>query len=326
MHNRSLGTAGPEIGEIGLGCWQLGGEEFGTVTEETAHAILQSAAENGINFFDTANIYGQGRSESLIGSFLKNCDRDIVIASKTGRGPIYPDGYSLESLRESVLRSNERLGVACLDLLQLHCVPHQVLKEGAIFDWLRELQSEGLIKHFGASVETVEEGLTCLEAEGLLSLQVIFNPFRQKLVTDLLPQAAEAGVGIIVRLPLASGLLSGKFTAKTTFAPDDHRNFNADGQCFNVGETFAGLPFSIGVALADELKPHVPEGMSLAQMTLRWILDFEAVSALIPGASSPEQAAENSSVSDLPPLSSDLHSFLRDFYQTKVHQHIRGAY
>lgn len=326
MRTRRLGQDGFEVGEVGLGCWQLGGADFGPVDEETAHAILAAAQESGTNFFDTADVYGAGRSERLIGTFLGDHRKRTAVASKSGRGEVYPDGYSLAALRESVQKTNERLKVDSLDLLQLHCVPHAVLQDGAIFDWLREVQAEGLIKRFGASVETVEEGLTCLAHEDLLSLQVIFNPFRQKLIEELFPRAADRGVGIIVRLPLASGLLSGKYSVDTSFGETDHRHYNRNGDAFNVGETFAGIPFAKGVALADALKPHVPDGMTLAQMTLRWILDFEEVSVVIPGATSPEQARDNASVSDLPPLSAELHAFLRDFYTREVRSHIRGPY
>lgn len=325
MKTRTLGENGFEVGEIGLGCWQLGGVDFGPLDAEEAHHILLAARDSGSNFFDTANVYGAGRSEELIGRFLRDHGPGITVASKTGR-EVYPDGYSEANLRKSILDTNEKLGLECLDLLQLHCIPHEVLQEGAIFDWLRSLKSEGLIKEFGASVESVEEGLTCLAHEDLLSLQVIFNPLRQKLVEELLPRAAEGGVGIIARLPLASGLLTGKFSAGTTFGAGDHRNYNRDGACFNVGETFAGLPFAKGVELVDQIRELVPEGMTMAQMSQRWILDFEAVSVIIPGASSARQACENATVSDLPPLPSDLHDALRKFYQQEVHSHIRGPY
>lgn len=325
MQTRKLGKNGINLGEVGLGCWQLGGTDFGPLAEDTAHEILAAAKESGTNFFDTANVYGAGRSELLIGKFLRENGEGIMVASKTGR-EVDPDRYSRENLRNSIRDTMEKLGVESLDLIQLHCVPHEVLQEGAIFHWLRELQSEGLIQHFGASVESVEEGLTCLAQDGLLSLQVIFNPFRQKLVKELLPQAAERGVGIIVRLPLASGLLSGKFSAETSFVETDHRHYNQDGAAFNVGETFAGLPFPKGVELADQLKPLVPAGMTMAQMTQRWILDFDAVSVIIPGASTPAQARENAAVSKLPPLSKELHVTLSEFYQNEVHSHIRGPY
>ena len=325
MKQRSLGRNGPTIGEIGLGCWQLGGTEFGPLDEETGLQILASAKENGMNFFDTANVYGSGRSESIIGKFLHTHGEGITIASKTGR-EVYPDGYSKENLRKSTLETLSRLGIPSLDLLQLHCVPHSVLLNGSIFDWLRELKDEGLIRQFGASVESVEEGLTCLEHSDLLSLQVIFNPFRQKLIDELFPHAEELGVGIIVRLPLASGLLSGKFTTNTTFGENDHRNFNRDGAHFNVGETFAGIPFEKGVELAEDLRTLLPSGMTMAEMSQRWILDFPAVSVSIPGASSPAQAIENAAVTNIPPLSKDLHQRIHDFYSKDVHHHIRGAY
>jgi aryl-alcohol dehydrogenase-like predicted oxidoreductase len=195
-----------------------------------------------------------------------------------------------------------------------------------VFDWLRRLKQEGVIRHFGASVETVEEGILCLKQEGLLSLQVIFNIFRQKLISQLLPQAKALGVGIIVRLPFASGLLTGKFARDTTFSESDHRFYNRDGQHFNVGETFAGLPFDKGVELVDMLKENLPDGVSMAQMALRWILDHEAVSVIIPGASSAQQAKTNAAVSDLKPLPTQLGQVLSEFYTETVHRHIRGPY
>jgi aryl-alcohol dehydrogenase-like predicted oxidoreductase len=218
------------------------------------------------------------------------------------------------------------LGVERLDLIQLHCIPRDVLADGAVFDVLRDLKKQGKIADFGASVESVEEGLICLKEEGIASLQVIFNIFRQKLITDLFGKAKEKEVSIIARVPLASGLLSGKMTKNTTFDENDHRNFNRDGAAFNVGETFAGVPFEKGVELAEELKAMKPEGMTLAQMALRWILDFDAVSVVIPGASRPSQVLDNAAISDLPPLSAELHKKLEKFYQEKVAQHIRGPY
>jgi len=293
--------------------------------DHTALAILESAVAANTDFFDTADVYGAGRSEELIGRFLKTCTVPVKVATKVGRsGMLYPDHYTRQTVRDSICGSLGRLGMDAIDLIQLHCVPTPVLLDGAIFDWLRDFKSEGLIHEFGASVESVEQGLICLQQDGLRSLQVIFNPFRQKLVTGLLPQARDKGVGIIVRLPLASGLLAGKFTQATTFPASDHRQYNRDGQHFNVGETFAGLPFEIGVALADELKSYLPEGMSLAAMSLRWILDHEAVSVIIPGASTAAQAKRNAAASALPPLPEELHEKLRGFYQENVRRHIRG--
>jgi aryl-alcohol dehydrogenase-like predicted oxidoreductase len=239
---------------------------------------------------------------------------------------MYPDGYTRDAMRAATLNSLERLGTARLDLTQLHCVPTEELRRGDLFRWLHEQREEGLIARWGASVETVEEGLICLEQEDISSLQVIFSLFRQKLIKELLPKAQERGVGIIARVPLASGLLTGKLSKETEFGTGDHRNYNRDGQRFNVGETFAGVPFEIGVELVSELEEMVPEAMSMVQMALRWILDYETVSAVIPGASSPRQARANALVSDLPPLSEELHARLSAFYWDKVHEHVRGPY
>jgi len=326
MKQRKLGKSDILIGEVGLGCWQFGGD-FGPMEDRTAFDIMTAALENGINFFDTADVYGGGRSESLIGQFLRQSGKPVVVATKFGRaGGVYPDGYTEAALRRGVEASLKRLEVGALDLVQLHCIPMKIMQQGAVFDWLRKLQADGKIRHFGASVETVTEALLCVEVEGITSLQVIFNIFRQKPIEALFPRAIERGVGLIIRLPVASGLLSGKFTRQTRFAEADHRNYNRDGQYFNVGETFAGLPFEKGVALADGIKPLVPAGRTMTQMALRWILDYEAVSVVIPGASSPAQAKANAQASDLAPLSADLHRRLADYYRKEVHDHIRGPY
>lgn len=326
MRFRTLGETGIDISEVGLGTWQIS-SDFGPMPDETARDILQTALDSGIRFLDTADVYGNGRSESVIGAFLEQCEAPVFVATKFGRGgDVFPNHYTKQSMIDSVKASLDRLRRERLDLLQLHCIPPEVLRAGHVFDWMRELKQDGLIRHFGASVETVEEGLVCLEQEGIASLQVIYNVFRQKLTTELLPQAAEKGVGIIVRLPLASGLLSGKFTKETTFAESDHRHFNRNGDVFNVGETFAGLPFEKGVELADRLKSDIPPGMSLAQMAMRWILDHPEVSVVIPGASSEKHVRENAEVSSLPPLDESLHQRLRDFYCSSVRDHIRGGY
>ena len=327
MKQRNLGAGGFEVSEVGLGCWQLGADWGDPLNEETGLAILESAWERGVTFFDTADVYGAGKSESLIGTFLKARDRGPVrVATKFGRGAVYPDGYSEASLRAGIDASRKRLGMDCLDLVQLHCIPTEVMREGAIFDWLRALQAKGVIRHFGASVETVEEGLLCIKQEGLLSLQVIYNLFRQKLTTELLPEAQAKGVGIIVRLPLASGILSGKFSPHTVFADNDHRNFNRDGQLFNVGETFAGVPYEKGLELVHELKEFLPEGMDMADFAQRWILDHEAVSTIIPGASKPGQIDRNAAISAMPALPESLHRELTTFYEDRIAAHVRGAY
>jgi aryl-alcohol dehydrogenase-like predicted oxidoreductase len=327
MKTRLLGNTGTLVSEIGLGCWQLGGTDWGRIDETLALKILSAAADAGVTFFDTADVYGGGRSETLIGRFLKSRPDPIFVATKLGRtADLFPSDYTEAGLRAATEASLKRLGRQALDLTQLHCVPAEVLRRSDVFEWLRKLRREGKIKHFGASVESMEEALLCLGQEGLSSLQIIFNIFRQKPIRALFPKAKEKGVAIIVRLPLASGLLSGKMTRETRFPQNDHRSYNADGQCFNVGETFAGLPFERGVELAEALRPLVPPGMSMAQMAERWILDHDAVSVVIPGASRPDQARANASASDLPPLGSDLHSRLSSFYEKEVAKHIRGSY
>lgn len=328
MKTRNLGKNGVPVSEVALGCWQLGGDWGENISKDKAFEIMQTAIDQGIDFFDTADVYGAGKSEMLIGEFKKSSNVQLRVATKFGRmGHVYPNQYSKASLRQCIEDSLKRLQVETLDLLQLHCIPTQYLREGEIFDWLRQLQQEGLIQAFGASVESVEEALICLEQPGLRSLQVIFNLFRQKLVEELFPQAQAKGVGIIVRLPLASGLLAGKYSLATTFAEDDHRNYNRNGEAFNVGETFAGLPFETGVALTDTLKAqYLPEEMSMAAFSLRWVLDHEAVSCIIPGARNIAQVQGNAAVSDLAALSPDLHQSLAAFYQQSVQQHIRGPY
>lgn len=326
MRTRIFGTTGRSVSEIGLGCWQLGGD-FGPISDDRAMEILATAVDAGVNFLDTADVYGAGRSERLIGDFLKIRRESLFVATKVGRGGgLFPDGYSEASVRQSLESSLERLGMESLDLVQLHCVPPEVLREGVLFDWLRKFREEGLIRAFGASVETVEEGHLCLRQEGLASLQVIFNLFRQKPLTELFPDALKRGVALIVRLPLASGLLAGKFTADSTFAEKDHRHYNRDGAAFNVGETFAGLRFEKGVELADALKPRVPEGVSMAQWAQRWILDHPAVSTVITGASSAEQVKANAAVSGLSALEPQEHAELARFYRESVAEHIRGLY
>ncbi len=327
MKYRQLGRNGFKVSEIGMGCWQIGADWGKQIEKEEAKRILDEATTNDITFFDTADVYGNGRSEKILGDFFAENRSAIRIATKFGRkAEVFPNNYSEKALRQSVEESRKRLDVDQLDLLQLHCIPGSELEKGEIFDWLRTLQKEGKIAHFGASVESEKEGLLCLEQEGLQSLQVIFNIFRQKLEDKLLPAAHEKGVGIIVRLPLASGLLTGKFDKSTQFESDDHRNFNKDGEQFNVGETFAGLPFEKGVELANQLKEFCPDNMSLTEMSLRWILDHKEVSTIIPGASSTKHISENARVSELSPLPESLKKELANFYQDKVHQHIRGKY
>ena len=327
MKTRILGSTGFMVGEVGLGTWQLGGD-WGDLPDDTALTTLRAAYAAGVNFFDTADVYGAGRSETLIGRFLKESRAKVFVATKLGRAtdPGGPENFTRAAVRRHTEASLRRLGVDALDLTQLHCVPPAVLQRGELFGWLRELQAEGKIRAFGASVESMDEALWCLQQEGCASLQIIFNIFRQKPIATLFTAARVRGTAFIVRLPLASGLLAGKFTAATRFPASDHRNYNRDGQAFNVGETFAGLPFAKGVELAEALKLLVPAGYSLAEMALRWCLDFDAVSVIIPGAKNPAQARANARVSSLPPLAPELHARLAEFYQREVHAYIRGPY
>jgi len=323
MKTRLLGKCGMAVSEIGLGCWQLGGD-FGPLSNESAQQILQAAHECGINFWDTADIYGGGSSEERIAQYVKINIPGTIIATKVGRhANLYPDGYTKEKVRTNIEGSMRRLGVDVLDLVQLHCVPPEVLKAGDLLGWMEDFQSQGLIKAFGASVETLEEAVFAAQHPTLTSVQIIFNIFRQNAIEELFPIAIANDVGIIVRLPLASGVLSGKMTRDQVFDKTDHRYYNRNGESFSQGETFSGIPFEIAVEFVDEIRCRVPTGMSMAQMAMRWILDQPAVTTIIAGASRPEQVRENASVSDLPPLSADLHQELTNFYQRQVETSIR---
>lgn len=308
-----------------MGCWQIGGD-WGEVDAESALNILSTAAKHGITMFDTADIYGEGQSESLVGEFLRSTDTCPFVATKLGRSasPGWPRNFTVAAMRRHAEGSLERLGVERLDLLQLHCVPLEELEKGEVFDNLRTLQAEGLILTFGASVETMAQAHACLRQDGLASLQIIFNLFRQGPRKELFEAAMRKDVALIIRLPLASGLLSGRFGPDTTFAETDHRNFNRDGEAFSVGETFSGLPFAKGAELVERLRPWLPDGMTLAQLAQRWILDHPAVTTVITGASRPDQARRNAAVSDLPPLPLPLCSQLESFYETEVRGLIRG--
>jgi len=329
MNTRIFGKTGRVVGEVGLGCWQIGGN-WGDVSDDTALAILRTAYEFGTTFYDTADVYGSGRSETLIGKFLKETKaRDrLFIATKLGRrgDPGWPQNFTRAVVRQHTEDSLRKLGVDAVDLTQCHCIPPDVLMRGEVFGWLEELKQEGKIKAYGASVEAMDEALWCTQQPGCASLQIIFNIFRQKPIHTLFDTARAKGVALIVRLPLASGLLGGKMTKATKFPAEDHRNFNRDGQAFNVGETFAGLPFEKGVELADGLKPHVPAGQTMAEWALRWCLDFDAVSVIIPGAKSPEQARGNIRAGALAPLGATKHVQLAAYYERQVAAHIRGPY
>lgn len=326
MQYRTLGKTEFRVSEIGLGCWQLGGD-FGTMSDERAATILDEAHRQGINFWDTADVYGAGLSETRIGNWCeKNSQAERpTIVTKVGRsGELYPDKYTKDNVRASLEGSLKRIGGDALDLVQLHCVPFELLKQGEVFGWLDEFKSEGLIRHYGASVETVEEGLFCLKQPGLTTLQIIFSLLRQDAARELLPAAQKGNVGIIVRLPLASGLLGGKMKSGQQFAAEDHRNYNRDGQHFNVGETFSGLPFEKGIALVDEMKSMLSSEVPTGTAALRWILDHPAVSTIIAGTTRPEQVAENAKASKATPLGDKLHEKLSAFYWDNVRPSVRG--
>jgi len=325
MNKRILGKTGFAVSEIGLGCWQLG-NDFGPVEDKEAQEILQTAVAEGICFFDTADVYGGGISEQRIGEWRKGLAESPIIATKVGRdAALYPNGYSKASVKKSLQESAKRLGVESIDLAQLHCVPREVLFAGDILTWMEDLKKEGVIKHFGASVEMLDEAKFCCEHPEIASLQILFNVFRQDAVTSLFPIAEENNVGIIVRLPLASGLLSGKMSLNHQFDERDHRSYNKDGAAFHVGETFNGIPFEKGVALVEALKAKLPEGQNILDVSLRWILDQPQVSSIIAGASRSSQVVRNAAASSLPPLSKDLHVLLADFYRDDVRAEIRGG-
>lgn len=326
MHLRTFNGHPVQVSEIGLGCWQIGGDQWGDVSDADALGTLRAAVAAGSTFLDTADVYGQGRSEELIGRFLKERPGPLLIATKCGRfgKPGMPANFAPAVMRQHTEASLKRLGVDALDLTQLHCVPLEHLRRGEVFETLRQLKKEGKIRRFGASVESVEEARVCLQQDGVKSLQVIFNIFRQTPATELFEEAQRKQVAIIVRLPLASGLLSGKFTAASTFPPNDHRTMNRNGENFNVGETFGGLPFEKGLEFVEKVRKLVPPGYTMAQMALRWCLDFPAVSVVIPGARNPAQAKANAEASDLPPLPSETHEKLRRLFRDEVKAHVRG--
>ena len=326
MKQRPLGNSQLLVSEIGLGCWQLGGD-WGPITQPEANAILTAADKAGVTFWDTADVYGGGQSERFIGDYTQaQANSSHVIATKAGRsGELYPDKYTRDGLRASVEQSRERLQVETLDLLQLHCIPFSEIKRGQVFEWLDEMQSDGLIANYGASIETMEEAWFCLENTRVVSLQLIFNLLRQDMADDILPMAEARDVGIIVRLGLASGLLSGKMQKTQQFAEQDHRHYNKDGAAFHVGETFSGLPFELGIDLVEQLKAENTTGLSMAELSFRWLLDHSAVSSVITGASHAQQIERNAAVSSLAPLSSELHAQLKQFYRNNVRQHIRGT-
>jgi aryl-alcohol dehydrogenase-like predicted oxidoreductase len=319
MEQRTLGRTGRSVSVIGLGTWQLGGD-WGDVDESTALDVLAAAAADGVTLFDTADVYGDGRSEQRIGRFLKeHPGSGVFVATKMGRRvEQVPENYVLANFREWNDRSRRNLGVERLDLVQLHSAPTAVYSRTEVYDALDTLVDEGRIANYGVSVERVDEALEALQHPGVASIQIILNAFRFKPVDEVLPAAAEAGVGILARVPLASGLLSGRYTRDTTFAADDHRNFNRHGEAFDVGETFAGVDFETGVAAAEDFAALVPDGVTPAQFALRWVIDQAGVTSVIPGARSVDQARANAAAASVRPLDDASRAAVADLYDRRI--------
>ncbi|WEL18305.1 Aryl-alcohol dehydrogenase related enzyme [Halorhabdus sp. SVX81] len=323
MQTRPLGQTGYEVTEIGLGTWNIGGAAWGDVEDEAGREVVRTALDSGVDFLDTADVYGDGTSEQHIGAVLDESDYDrenVVVATKAGRRlePHTAEGYNAENLERFVDRSRENLGTETLDLLQLHCPPNEVYYQPDVFDALDDLKARGKIAHYGVSVEKVEQALKAIEYPGVETVQIIFNMFRQRPAELFFEEAKRRNVGVIVRVPLASGLLTGAIDRETEFPENDHRNFNREGEAFDRGETFAGLPFERGLDAVEAVEKHVPENMTLAQMALRWILDHDAVSTVIPGSTSPEHIRDNVAAAEMEPLSHEIHGAVRDIYEEFV--------
>ncbi|MFF1635116.1 aldo/keto reductase [Leifsonia sp. NPDC058248] len=318
MQQRTLGRTGREVSVIGLGTWQLGAD-WGEVSEADALSVLDAAAASGVTFFDTADVYGDGRSEQLIGAFLAaRPDAGITVATKMGRREAQdPANFTLAKFREWTDRSRRNLGVETLDLVQLHCPPTRVFSMDAVYDALDTLVADGAVAAYGFSVETTDEALAAIAHPGTATVQIILNAFRLKPLDRVLPAAREAGVGIIARVPLASGLLSGKYTAETTFSPDDHRSYNRHGEAFDVGETFSGVDFETGVAAAREFAALVPAGLTPAQAAIAWVAQQDGVSSVIPGARSVEQARSNAAAGSAAPLGEAFDEAVRGIYDRR---------
>ena len=318
MRYRRLGKTGYKVSEVGFGAWAIGGD-WGTVDESDAMAALHAAVDAGITFFDTADVYGDGRSERLLARLRAERDEELVIATKCGRRVAQEvASYTPDNLFAWIDRSRENLQTDRLDLVQLHCPPTDLYYHPEVFAALDELVAAGPIAAYGASVERVEEGLKAVEYEGLASVQIIFNCFRQRPAELFLGRAAAKDVGVIARVPLASGLLTGKLTEDSTFPADDHREFNREGAAFDVGETFAGVDFATGLSAAHQLSERVPEGATLAQLALKWILTRDEVSTVIPGARSADQARQNAAASLMPDLDEETLDAVRHVYTQRI--------
>ena len=320
MHYRKLGKTGFNISEISLGTWQLGGKWGSEFSFENAEKILQTAIDQGINFIDTADVYSAGLSEKAIGKFLKNQTERIYVATKCGRqiNPHIDENYTPEILRKYVEDSLQNMGLETLDLIQLHCPPTESYNRPEIFGEFEKLKAEGKILNLGVSVEKIDEAMKAIEYENVTTVQIIFNAFRQRPAEVFFEEAQRRNVGIIVRVPLASGLLTGKYSKSTTFEEGDHRNFNRNGEKFDKGETFSGVDYDVALEAVENLRGAFPENENLAEVAIRWILDYEAVSTVIPGASRAEQVIENISATNRLPLKGTDFQVIKDIYDTKI--------
>ena len=327
MEQRILGGTRRAVSVIGLGTWQLGAD-WGKVDDSEALAVLDAAAAVGITFLDTADVYGDGRSEQLIGRFLASRPgAEFTVATKMGRRvPLDPALYTLENFRAWTDRSRANLGTDTLDLVQLHCPPPAVYASDAVYDALDTLVAEQRIAAYGVSVETCDEALTAIGLPGVVSVQIILNAFRRKPLEKVLPAAQAAGVGIIARVPLASGLLSGRYTHETTFGPDDHRSYNRHGEAFDAGETFSGVDFDSGVEAAREFAALAPDGATPAQAALRWVIQQPGVSTVIPGARNPAQAGQNAAAAQLPPFSEAQLAAIEDLYNRRIRAQVHDRW
>jgi len=324
MKTRIFGRTGVAVSEIGFGAWQIGGS-WGSVDEADGRAALHAALDAGMTFVDTADVYGDGRSERIIAEVLRERGGDRpFVATKAGRrlDPHVDAGYTAANLEAFVDRSLANLGVERLDLVQLHCPPTETLYRPEVFDALDGLKRAGKIRDYGVSVEKVEEALKAIEYPGVVSIQIIYNMFRQRPAGLFFREAERRGIAVITRVPLASGLLTGKIGRSTVFADDDHRKFNRHGEAFDVGETFAGVPFEVGLAAVEEIRRVVPEGVAMAAFALRWILMENAVSVVIPGARNADQARANAAAADLPPIPAATMEAIREIYRTKIAPHV----
>jgi aryl-alcohol dehydrogenase-like predicted oxidoreductase len=327
MDEREFGRSGQHASVVGLGTWQLGAD-WGDVEEKDALAVLEAAAESGVTFFDTADVYGDGRSERTIAAFLRGRpDLDVFVATKMGRRTEQlPENYVLDNFRAWNDRSRRNLGTDRIDLVQLHCPPTPVYSSDEVYDALDTLVEEGRIARYGVSVETCAEALTAIARPHVTSVQIILNPFRMKPLTEVLPAARAAGVGIIARVPLASGLLSGRYTKDTVFAADDHRTYNRHGEAFDQGETFSGVDYATGVEAAAEFAALAPEGYTPAQLALRWIIDQPGVTTVIPGARNPGQARANAAAAGLPGLSAGTRAAIRELYDRRIKEQVENRW